>query len=239
MEKSKFFQKILFIIFLVSFFSACATLKSTKVQQNRQVEKQTDEQSQATLLAEQRLAIAKEVEPDVTAILKSIEPEKAHLEGLEFRLKSLDSLTRKIISDSHDMEVTLEEAAANIKDVLRYTFIIDENDYTEITKKTLDTLTEKSYPVYTFKNFWAKDDFDYQGINCQINSPSGIIFELQFHTQESYDTKSVKTHKYYEIIRSETASNEEKAEAYQKQTELFALIPIPAGARELKYPAKK
>ena len=239
MEKSKFFQKILFIIFLVSLFSACTTLKSTKVQQNRQVEKQADEQSQATLLAEQRLAKAKEVEPYVTTILKSIESEKAHLEGLEFRLKSLESLTRKIISDSHDMEVTLEEAAANIKDVLRYTFIIDEIDYTEITKKTLDTLTEQGYPVYAFKNFWAKEDFGYKGINSQLNTPSGIIFELQFHTPESYNTKSVKTHKYYEIIRSETASDEEKAEASLKVAEFFALIPIPAGARELKYPAKK
>ncbi len=239
MGNKRFFKKILVLIFAALAFSAFAKGKSDKGQQAGQNVQQTAEQSQATLLAEQRLQKAKEVEPAITAALKSIESEKAHLEGLEFRLKSVESLTRKIITDSHDMEVSLEEAAANIKDVLRYTLVIEENDYTEITKKTLDKLTKEGYSVYSFKNFWAKDNIDYQGINTNLKTPDGVIFELQFHTKESYDTKSEKTHKYYEIIRSESASDEEKAEASRKHHELFALVPVPAGAKELSYPTSK
>lgn len=239
MGNKKFFKKTLVLIFTALAFSAFAKGKSDNVQQTGQSVQQTTEQSQATLLAEQKLQKAKEDEPAITAILKSIESEKVHLEGLEFRLKSVESLSRKIITDSHDMEVPLEVAASNIKDVLRYTFIIEENDYAEITKKTLDKLTKEGYSVYAFKNYWANDSIDYQGINCNLKTSDGMIFEVQFHTKESYDTKSEKTHKYYEIIRSESASDEEKAEASRKHSELFALVPVPAGAKELSYPTSK
>ncbi len=239
MGNKRFFKKILVLVFATLAFSTFAKGKSDNSQQTGQNVQQTTEQSQAALLAEQKLQKAKEVEPAITAALKSIESEKAHLEGLEYRLKSSESLTRKIISDSHDMEVSLEEAAANIKDVLRYTFIIDENDYTEITKQTLDKLTKDGYSVTAFKNFWAKENIDYQGINSNLKTSDGTIFELQFHTQESYDTKSEKTHKLYEIIRSESSSDEEKAEASRKQHELFLLVPVPAGAKALSYSTSK
>ena len=239
MGNKSFFKKILILIFATLAFSAFAKGKSDKSQQTGQSVQQTAEQSQASLLAEQKLQKAKEVEPAITASLKSIESEKVHLEGLEYRLKSSESLTRKIITDSHDMEISLEEAATNINDVLRYTLIIEENDYTEITKETLDKLTTEGYSVKVFKNFWAKEDNDYQGINTTLKASNGMIFELQFHTKESYDTKSEKTHKYYEIIRSESASDEEKAEASRKHHELFALIPVPAGVKQLTYPTTK
>jgi len=239
MGTKKFFKKTLVLIFAALAFSAFAKGKADKGQQTEQNVQQTDEQSQATLLAEQKLQKANKEEPAITAELKSIESEKAHLEGLEHRLKSTESLSRKILTDSHDMEVSLEEAAANIKDALRYTLIIEENDYTELTRKTLDKLTEKGYSVYAFKNYWANDSIDYQGINCNLKTSDGMIFELQFHTKESYFTKSKKTHKYYEIIRSESASDEEKAEASRKQSELFALIPVPAGVKEFSYPTTK
>ena len=54
---------------------------------------------------------------------------------------------------------------------------------------------------------------------------------------DSFDTKESKTHKYYEIIRSETASEAEKAEAEKKMNELFALVPVPDGARDFKMDA--
>ena len=103
----------------------------------------------------------------------------------------------------------------------------------------MDKLTNEGYSVYAFKNFWARDDNVYQGINTHLKASNGMIFELQFHTQESYDTKTEKVHKYYEITRSESASDEEKAEAFRKQVELFAQIPVPSGVKELTYPTTK
>ena len=47
------------------------------------------------------------------------------LAGLNNRLKTLDSLTRKIKSDSITQGISLAKAAAKISDALRYTMVIE------------------------------------------------------------------------------------------------------------------
>ena len=192
------------------------------------------EQQEADRLAAELYDRSAKSEPAITAALKSLEGDKAHLIGLEYRLKTRESLSRKILTDAHDMEVTPQEAAAAIHDSVRYTFIIDDGDYAMGTKTMVAALASKGITLTKFKNFWADDSRDYQGINANFKDAEGTIFELQFHTPESYDTKENKTHYLYEIIRDEHTSAEEKAKAEQKQKELFKLIPIPEGARELK-----
>ncbi len=194
-----------------------------------------DEESRADILALNLYTRASAAEPAVTAVLKTLESDKVHLEGLDHRLKTVESLSRKIRSDAHDMEVSLEESAGNIRDSLRYTMIADDAEYTGVTKKTLDTLSAMGITVTKFKNYWTDDSRDYRGINVNLKTPEGVIFELQFHTPDSYDTKSEKTHKYYEIMRDENATAAERAEAAKKNDELFALVPVPEGAKELKY----
>ena len=49
--------------------------------------------------------------------------------------------------------------------------------------------------------------------------------------------KTVQSPYVHEIIRSETASEAEKAEAEKKMNELFALVPVPDGARDFKMDA--
>ena len=53
-----------------------------------------------------------------------MESDTAYLQGLENRIKSEESLTRKILSDAQEKNVSLEAAAAEIGDVLRYTLCI-------------------------------------------------------------------------------------------------------------------
>ena len=69
------------------------------------------EQSIAEKLADELIEAAVRAEPEVTALLLSFESENARLVGLEHRIKSKESLTRKILTDAHDMEVSPEEAA--------------------------------------------------------------------------------------------------------------------------------
>ena len=47
----------------------------------------------------------------------------------------------------------------------------------------------------------------YKGLNCGIISPDGCVFELQFHTDKSFDVKEDKTHLVYEIRRNEYIAN--------------------------------
>ena len=94
------------------------------------------EKEQADRVAEEMYHQAELEEPAVTGLLKSVESDQAYLEGLEYRLKTVSSLSRKLLLTAHENGVTLDEARADIGDALRYTLIIDDSVYTEKTKET-------------------------------------------------------------------------------------------------------
>lgn len=191
-----------------------------------------EELREANALAQERLAEGREVEPAITQTLQSFEDDSARLMGLEHRLKGEKSLARKIVSDAHTEEISLEEAADNISDVVRYTFAIDSPVYVSMTTEVLKSLEDMGYTVVKFKNYWA-DDL-YKGLNTKLLTPDGYLFELQFHTPESLDVKE-RTHVYYEAARSEDATEEEVAEAERMERELIAGLEIPPGALEFAW----
>ncbi|WP_010249271.1 hypothetical protein [Acetivibrio cellulolyticus] len=174
---------------------------------------------------------AKYVEPEITKAMKSLEIDGAHLEGLDYRQKSNESLCRKILSDSHAKGITLEEAASGIGDSLRYTLVADESNYTRLVEQSLKQLEEQGYKINKVKNFWGEEI--YQGINVSLTTPDGVKMELQFHTSASYYTKEVLNHKYYEIARSETASIEEITEANKIMIENQSKVTMPDGVKDI------
>ena len=56
--------------------------------------------------------------------MKRIEAEEPgrHLAGLENSLKGMDRLTEKVSFDVQKKGVTVDQAVANVKDAIRYTF---------------------------------------------------------------------------------------------------------------------
>ena len=84
------------------------------------------------------------------------------------------------------------------------------------------------------RNTWTSDQ--YKGINSRWREPeSGVLFEVQFHTQASLEAKEL-THKAYERIRSMTEetpeANRETVELKEFQREVNAKVPIPPGVTE-------
>ena len=75
-----------------------------------------DEQAVAEALAADLYAKSAADEPAVTADMQSMETEYAHLVGLDFRLKTRESIARKILLETHTLEITPEAAAAAIND---------------------------------------------------------------------------------------------------------------------------
>ena len=188
----------------------------------------TDEAARAAAIADRIYAAAAQEETTVTPLLQSLENDSIHLTGLEHRLKTPESIARKLLLNAHDMEIDLEEAVGALYDALRYTFIIDDDRYISDTDAILKALVEQDYKVEYFRNSWGNDG--YKGINTNLRTPGGYLFEIQFHTQDSFETKEYKTHALYEIARSETSTEAEKQEANAKQRELFAAVPVPEGA---------
>lgn len=188
---------------------------------------------QARILAMQLLMRAGGAEHDVTEDMKALEQGSAHLQGLEYRMKSVDSLTRKILADAEADQVSLPEAAAGIGDALRYTLVAEDAAYSRVVPQSVRQLTNKGYTVEKFRNAWGGEF--YQGVNVHLKSPSGMKVELQFHTPQSFAIKQA-SHEVYEIRRSPDSTPAEIEEATRRSIEYNNRVTAPVGASDLHIP---
>ena len=92
---------------------------------------------------------------------------------------------------------------SSIKDFLRYTYVIEPDYYVDETLKILHSLQDKGYKIGTISDSWNDNTrTTYNGINVPVTNEVNnkeYLFELQFHTLESYLMKDKLTHKSYEI----------------------------------------
>lgn len=147
--------------------------------------------------------------------------------GLDFRLKTEESLTRKIAGDVAAGEGTAAQVASKMFDVNRYTIRYADDTYAASVQSTIDALRAEGNQL-TVKNYWTNAKNPYQGVNVQVTSRTGTQWELQFHTPTSLDVKEGEMHKIYEASRVET--DPVKIAEYDRQShEVSAKIPVPPG----------
>ncbi len=181
---------------------------------------------------------AEREEPAVTAALQGFENADAKLIRLEYKLKSESSLQRKILDDHADKpDQSLAEVAAGIKDSLRYTFELEPEKYAETVPRQLQVLEEQGFLVSKFKNSWGPDQA-YQGVNVNLQTPGGMVFELQFHTAESFHMKDKINHKLYEEYRLKETPVERAKELWKQMVDNQKDMPIPRGATEVSFESK-
>lgn len=141
--------------------------------------------------------------------------------------------------DTEEKSVSLQEADNKIRDVLRYTMLRDEKNFTDGYFATQDALIKNGYRIERVKNTW-KDGAVYKGVNTIIADSHGNEFELQFHTRKSLEVKEGELHKLYEHYRTldSEGSFQERTELKAKMVHLSDTIPNPmrlttlfAGAR--------
>lgn len=60
------------------------------------------------------------------------------------------------------------------------------------------------------------------------------MFELQFHTPESFDVKQNKMHILYEEYRKDTTSGEKKRKLENEMFELSKELEMPAGIEKIR-----
>ncbi len=208
----------------------------------------------ATLHAQNLLKIACENEPEITAILAEIAPKvSAEMAGLEHKFKTEDSLTRKISDESAksaksliDFGYSIDEAiekstkrqAERNNDALRYTFLFPLEKYIFGFRQSLQKLKQNGFKVpenriwNAWKNIGTTFDKGYRGINITIISSQGQVFELQFHTRESYELKT-ETHALYEESRQNKTSLARKIEIAEIIIGLAEKVKTPRGVRKL------
>jgi hypothetical protein len=169
----------------------------------------------------------------ITPEIRRIEAENPdrHLVGFEFRLKGKDRLTEKVTKAMEERNRTPDEAFATIKDAIRYTFQYTEEHYTAGVHADCDRLEAAGFQFVDRNNSWGDDE--YKGINSRWRVPdNGQLFEVQFHTQASFEAKQ-ETHIAYERLRDPTTPDGEVHGLRAFQREISAKVPIPPGAADI------
>ena len=157
------------------------------------------------------------------------------LAGFDNRFKGEDRLKEKIADEIRSTPgTTPTQALAVVPDAVRFTYLYSETAYTAGTRNDVERLEARGFIQVERRNTWTSDQ--YKGINARWREPeSGVMFEVQFHTQASLEAKEL-THKAYERIRSMTEetpeADREAAELKEFQREVNAKIPIPPGVTE-------
>jgi hypothetical protein len=177
-------------------------------------------------------------EHGLTPAMRRIEAQLEHGELApdteKFALKSADRLKLKL---AERLALQPSESAAvlvsRIHDGIRYTFIYDDDHYTSGTRETEVALGRDGYDLITRKPSW--DSLGYKGTNSQWRDPdSRLLFEVQFHTQASWQAKET-THDAYEKLADPRTTPEERARLDAYQREITASVPVPPGALEIPY----
>ena len=172
-------------------------------------------------------------EKTVTPAMRRIEaadPDR-HLVGLEHRLKGRERIEEKVLHDVQKKGLSAEQAFADMKDAIRYTFEYAEDKYTAGVQADTRRLQSAGAECVDSRNTWNSEQ--YKGINSWWREgESGQLFEIQFHTQASFDAKQ-ETHVAYERLRTLPNDTAEVRELRAYQREVNAKIPIPPGAPDI------
>ncbi len=190
---------------------------------------------EAAAKAESLLAKAREAEPALTrSIQGSAESQGGKMVGLEHRLKTPESLARKIEKDCEQLGLTAEEAGNGVRDAIRYTATFPPDKLVAGAQATLAKLKGDGCVVLKLKNTWLDASSSYKGVNVQLQGPNGQVFELQFHTPDSFRAKEVETHAIYEEMRKIPMGSPEWQALNERQMEIARKLQIPDNIEALK-----
>ena len=186
---------------------------------------------EATSAAKSKYAEAVAAEPAITATMEKVsEKTGGKMAGLANRLKTEESLARKIDANAVKYGGDRAEAAANISDANRYTMTFEPQGYSSGVVEAVKDLENEGYSL-NVKNYWNEDN-PYKGINVAATAPDGTKFELQFHTPASLDAKENALHGLYETFRGAT-DEATRLDLHNQMIAISAQTTVPSGIEQL------
>jgi hypothetical protein len=198
-----------------------------------------EQHAAAAAAAKTVLAKAQMAEPALTRSMQAgAERFGGKLIGLEHRLKTAESMQRKIATDMLQDGVTAEDAAARIGDAVRYTACFPPETLVDGAEAMTSKLVEDGNILVKRKNTWLDERSAYKGVNLQMQNLDGQLFELQFHTPESFRVKDEATHHLYEAMRQPGISPQEYERLYREQMKIAGQLRPPPGIERIQ-PFKK
>jgi hypothetical protein len=181
-------------------------------------------------------------EGGLTPAMRRVETELEHgtlvPDTEKFALKSPDRFKEKLarMIERYPGQ-PCERLVSAIHDGIRYTFLFPTEDYTAGVADATQALRSNGYDPRMRKPSWREGD--YRGVNTRwCDTGNGVLFEVQFHTPESWEAKQ-NTHDIYEKLcdtRSTTPAEREQLEEQQRL--IVAAIPVPPGVETITHYVK-
>ena len=176
-------------------------------------------------------------EPTITKNMKEIaSTTNTKLVGLEYRLKSKESYLRKIntkTKNSFDIQI-INDAIDDTKDVIRYTFQAESKQLVDKYFEINEKLVDKGYRTLKVKNYWLDKGNPYNGVNCNYKDKRGIKFEIQYHTEDSFNLKNGLLHELYEKQRVLEVGSKEYVELKKEMEKLSSKLEVPENIKKVR-----
>nr|WP_197325729.1 XopAD/skwp family type III secretion system effector [Ralstonia solanacearum] len=179
-------------------------------------------------LAERLHAAAKAIEPRITPVLRALlQQVQGHLHGDGPELhrhvfKKPASTRRKIDLLQQRFGLSPEQAAARVRDALRYDVVLEHDGFVAGVQSIMRQLQSQGLKVMRVNNAFTVPDTTYAGLNMNLTSGTHH-FEIQFHTSGSLRIKQ-RTHGLYEKLRriglssATPSSNEQNPPASERES---------------------
>jgi hypothetical protein len=210
--------------------------RDSQEREERRLSEITDQAVDKCREAEGRDADGNYGERGLSPAMRRIEAHAEHgnlvPETEKYALKSHDRFKAKLVEmvDSEPDKPT-EELASEIHDGIRYTFLFALEDYVVGVRELTRRLEGNGFQPGVVKNTWGNNE--YKGINSRwLDHESGVRFEVQFHTEESWMVKQ-QTHEAYVKIHNIDTPVEERERLREYQREISAQVLQPHGWEEI------
>lgn len=191
----------------------------------------------ANELADKLYSKAAEIEPRVTNdVLKAFQASGSAPYGLGHRLKTKESLSRKLLTDSKEKNQSIEETAKSINDYLRYTSLASDDNFVSSYNSVKKILASKGYVEERCKNYfelYRQGKAKHKQVTSVYSDRDGNLFEIQFLTPSAKKAKELKT-PLYEEVRNPMVSIKRKSEILTAMEKLASNVSDPVGVYEIR-----
>jgi hypothetical protein len=205
-------------------------------QGERRLSQITDQAVERFREAEGRDADGNYGERGLTPATRRVEAQLEHgklvPETEKYALKGRDRLKEKLVEMvNSEPDKSAEELAREIHDGIRYTFLFDPEDYAAGARELTSRLEGSGFELGVRKNTWGNGE--YKGVNTRwLDHESGLRFEVQFHTEQSWTVKQ-QTHDAYVKINDTRTPVEERESLRDYQREISAQVVQPPGWKDI------
>lgn len=158
------------------------------------------------------------------------------LSGFEDRIKTLNSLARKVATDRlKDESLSLIEVAAETGDVLRYSIVSSEAAFAATAQRAMLELAKRGCLWRSTRNGFEAGQDDYRGYNTKWRTAQQVPFEVQFHTPDSWRAGKA-TRWAYEKLRLPGVDPEREIGLKRARAKIYSDVPIPRGTENIQSP---